>query len=72
MLGAKPSDPHWYRRGKCADQGLHELFDEDLETGEYPHHDEAVTLCLQCPVKRDCFIAGFKENTGIWGGEIRR
>lgn len=69
LLGAKPSDPEWYNKALCTDK--YELFDEDTETGEYPHLEEALEYCVYCPVKRDCLIAGRKEVSGIWGGVVK-
>lgn len=69
LLGAKPSDPQWYDKALCKDK--YELFDQDEETREYPHLEEALQYCVFCPVKDDCRIAGRKEPTGIWGGLVR-
>ena len=69
LIGAQPEDSKWYEKALC--QGKWEIFDEDTETGEYPHLEEALEYCMFCPVKSDCRIAGRKEVTGIWGGVVK-
>lgn len=67
LLGQKPKFG-WYQHAAC--QGQYDIFDADND-GDYPYYDQAIEICSQCPVKHDCFLAGRKEPTGIWGGVAR-
>lgn len=63
------ADNHWRFNAECNNEW--QLFDEDDETGEYPHAQEAFALCAKCPVIEDCRAAGVGQVQGIWAGEIK-
>lgn len=61
---------NWQDESACI--GDWDLFDEDIETGEYLDVELAKSICAVCPVKPQCAKAGKNEVSGIWGGEVKK
>lgn len=65
LLAASPRVPCAEDTGK---------FFGDSQDEEEPYDDEhmveAVTVCQECPIKRECLIQAltFHETHGVWGG----
>ena len=59
----------WSDRAACI--GSWDLFDENLETGEYLDKELAFMMCAMCPVFKMCKKAGENEISGIWAGEVK-
>jgi hypothetical protein len=62
----------WKFYAECNDKwGLFDSVEDEYGEEHYPHFDEAVALCRKCPVYSECRLAGDKEITGIWAGQIK-
>lgn len=65
-LGIEPEEFKWQDLALCGNMPT-ELFFDGYETDK----EMAVAadqVCLHCPVISDCFFAGSKGESGVWGG----
>lgn len=78
QVGTREARDGWQARGICAQLGndgktLHdsELWFDHQEPLGYDGLTRAQLLCVECPVRRECFDAAMEtpvEQYGIWGG----
>lgn len=58
----------WARRARCREVGSEVFFADDV-AGDGSHlYRHAKRVCAECPVWRECRLAGLGEDWGVWGG----
>lgn len=69
-LHADPDEVTWEDFASCAGvppelaDMFFDIYEEDAEMAK-----QADEICFSCPVIKNCYITGVKENrTGVWGG----
>ena len=65
-LGIDPEDFRWQDLALCANMDT-EIFYDKYESSDAVAK-AADKICLACPVISQCFFAGAKGETGLWGG----
>ena len=63
----------WRENAACRGAPLNLFFreeDEPLETWQ-PRLKEALSICVECPVKTECLNSRTPETVGVWGGKNR-
>lgn len=73
LLGS-PEERDWMLDARCRGMDPALFFPDESQHDWYRHVAEAQTICLICPVKKDCLEWSLKrgENMGVWGGESER
>ena len=63
-------DPEWYKRGLCRGKGPWPwITPEDATQAEFELALTAAReICSQCPVQRECRVAGLTEIRGTYAG----
>ena len=59
----------WKEQASCASIGASLFFGENAEAhGAVWDYKAVRPVCLACPVRRECAVAGIAEPHGMWGG----
>ncbi len=67
QLGINPAEFEWHNLAACKGYTLNDFFDEYEKGG--PTAKAVDSLCMSCPVQKECYIKGVESgSSGVWGG----
>ena len=58
----------WVEDASCLSVGSSTFFPPDDKPVARDFYRKAKAVCFRCPVIKQCFTYGVKEEYGVWGG----